>query len=126
MAGSFLMLSEAENKYKFPKINANTQIFALYQVTSQKSHYNIIFCQGLLWELGISLDVQNNFFGWKETKIPKTSINCKMRSNFTIQESKNVKSATNRIKKILGTKYEKANLKEIATKLKYLNSDEQL
>ena len=44
-----------------------------------------------------------------------------MRSNFVIQESKNVKSTTNRIKKILDAKYEKANLKEITTKLKYLN-----
>ena len=50
------------------------------------------------------------------------SINCKMRTNFTIQESKNIKSTTNRIKKILDAKYEKANLKEITNKLKYLNS----
>ena len=42
-----------------------------------------------------------------------------MRTNFTIQESKNIKSATNRIKKISDAKYEKVNLKEIITKLKY-------
>ena len=41
------------------------------------------------------------------------SINCKMRTNFAIQESKNIKSTTNRIKKTLDVKYEKANLKEI-------------
>ena len=52
--------------------------------------------------------------------------NCKMRTNFVIQDSKNIKSATNRIKKILDANCEKANLKEITTKLKYLNSDEQL
>ena len=32
-----------------------------------------------------------------------------MRANFAIQESKNMKSATNRIKKILNVKYEEAN-----------------
>ena len=32
-----------------------------------------------------------------------------MRTNFAIQEHKNIKSVTNRIKKILDTKYEKAN-----------------
>ena len=42
------------------------------------------------------------------------SIICKMRNNFTIQDSKNIKSATNRIEKILDAKYEKAN--EITTK----------
>ena len=53
-------------------------------------------------------------------------ITCKMRTNFAIQESKNIKNATNRIKKMLDAKYEKANLKEITTKVKYLNSDEQV
>ena len=40
------------------------------------------------------------------------SINCMMRTDFAIQESKKIKSATNRTKKILNTKYEKANLKK--------------
>ena len=48
-----------------------------------------------------------------------------MRTNFAIQESKNIKSATHRIKKMLDTNYEKANLKDITTKVKYLSSDEQ-
>ena len=49
-----------------------------------------------------------------------------MSTTFAIQESKNIKSATNRIKKIWDAKYEKANFKKITTKLKYLNSDEHL
>ena len=49
-----------------------------------------------------------------------------MGTYFAIQEGKNVKIATNRIKKILDAKQEKANLKEITTKFKYLNTDEQL
>ena len=94
-----------------------------FHITSQKSNYDVIFSQALLWELGINLDFQNNLVGWKETKIPIKSINCKMRTNHVIQESKNIKSATNRIKKIFDAKYKKANLKEITTKLKYYNSD---
>ena len=34
-----------------------------------------------------------------------------MRTNYAIQESKNIKSATNRITNILDAKYEKVNLK---------------
>ena len=48
-----------------------------------------------------------------------------MRTNFTIQESKNMKSPTNRIKNILDANYEMENLKDITTKLKSLNSDKQ-
>ena len=40
-----------------------------------------------------------------------------MRTNFAIQESKNIKSAINTIGNILDAKYEKANLNKITTKL---------
>ena len=43
-----------------------------------------------------------------------------MRTNFAIQESKNIESTTNRIKKILDDKYEKANLQEITNQSKIL------
>ena len=43
-----------------------------------------------------------------------------MMTNCAIQESFNIKSATNRFKKILDAKYKKANLKEITTKIKML------
>ena len=54
------------------------------------------------------------------------SICCKMRTNFAILQSKNIRSSTKRIKKILDTKYEKINLKEIINELKQFNSDEQM
>ena len=49
-----------------------------------------------------------------------------MRTNLQFNKVEKVKSSTNRIKKFFDAKYEKANLKEITTKLKYLNPDEQL
>ena len=48
-----------------------------------------------------------------------------MRTNFVIQDGRNIKSATNWMQKILDAKYKKVNSKEIITKLKYLNLDEQ-
>ena len=109
MAGSLLTLCKAEVKIKLPVLNFAAHIFAPFHVTSQKSNYDVIFGRDLLWELGINLDFQNNFIIWKETKIPMKYVNCKIRTNFAIQESKNIKSASNRIKKILDAKYEKAN-----------------
>ena len=47
-------------------------------------------------------------------------INCKMRTHFRIQDSKNVRNATKRIKKILDANYEKANLKKNVHKPTYL------
>ena len=105
---------------KLSELNFTAHIFAPFHVTNQKSDYDVIFVQDLQRELGIHLDFQT------KTKIPMKSINCKMRTNFAIQESKNIKSPTNRIKQILDAKYEKEHLKEITTKLNYLNSDKQL
>ena len=48
-----------------------------------------------------------------------------MRSNFAIQESQNIKSATNRIKKVSDAKYEKAYLKYITNKINYVISYKQ-
>ena len=80
---------KAEVKNKLPKLNFATHIFAPFHVTSQNSNYNVIFGQDLLQELGVNLDFQNSFVGWKEIKIPMKSINCKIRTNFVIQEIKN-------------------------------------
>ena len=82
MAGSFLTSCKAEIKFKLPEFNFTAHIFATFHVTSQKSNYNVIYGQDLLWELGINFDFQNNFVGWKETKIHMKSINYKMGTNF--------------------------------------------
>ena len=87
MAGSLLTSCEAEVKINLPKLNVTAHIFAPFHIASKKSNYDIIFDQDLLQELGINLDFQNNFVGWKEIKIPIKTINYKMRTYFTIQES---------------------------------------
>ena len=101
-------MCEAEVKIKLPELNT-AHIFGPFHVTSQKSNYHVIFGQDLLQELRINFDFENVFVGWKETMIPMKSINCEMRTNFVIQESKNIKNPINRMKKILNSKFEKAN-----------------
>ena len=81
MTGSFLTSCEAEVKIKLPELNCTAHNFAPFHVTSQ-SNYNAFFGQYWLWELGINFDFQNNFVGWKETKIHMKSINYKMGTNF--------------------------------------------
>ena len=92
MSGSFLTSCEAEIKIKLPELNFSAEIFVPFHISSQKSNYNVIIVRDLLRV--------HNYVGWKETNIPMKSINRKMRTNFANQESKNIKSATNRIEKI--------------------------
>ena len=92
-----------------------SHFFAPFHVTNKKSNYNVIFGQDLLRKFGLNLDFKMNFDCWKETKILMKPIDCNMRTNFVIQDSKNIKSTVNRIKKMLNAKYKTADLKEITT-----------
>ena len=48
-----------------------------------------------------------------------------MRTHFIIQDNKNVRIVTKRIKKISDANYEKANLKKTINNLKYPSNDKQ-
>ena len=95
-----------------PELNVTAHISAPFHVTTKKSNYNEIFYRNLLRELGIQLDFQNNFIGWKDINLPMKPIDCKMTTHFTIQDSNKRRNATKRIKKILDANYKKANLKK--------------
>ena len=119
MAGSFCTSREAETTLKMSELNVMADTFAPFHITIKTSNYNVIFGRDLLWKLGIQVDFQTNI------NLPMKPIDCKMRTHFTIKDSKNVRDATKRIKKILDANYKKANLKEIVNNLKYLNNDKQ-
>ena len=52
-------------------------------------------------------------------------IDCKMRTHYTIQDSKIVRNANKRIKKLLDASYKKGKLKKIVNNLKYISNDGQ-
>ena len=110
---------------KISELDVTDHISVQIHVTTNKRNYKVIFGRDLLRELEIRLDSQNNIIGWQDINLPMKPIDCKMRTHFTIQDSKNVRHATKRMKKILGDNYEKANLKKILNNLKYLNNDLQ-
>ena len=93
MAGSFSTSHEAVISLKMPELNVTAHISAPFNVTTKKSNYNVIFDRNLLQEPGIQLDFQ------KDINRPMKPIDCKMRTQFTIQDNKNVRNATKRIKK---------------------------
>ena len=125
MAGSFSTSREAKIMLKMPEPNVTAHISASFHVTTKKCNYNVINVRDLLRELGILFDCQNNFIGWQDINLPMKLMDCKMRTYFTIQDSKNVRNATKRIKKMYDANYENNNLKKIIINLKYLNYDKQ-
>ena len=102
--GSFLRHTRPKLRLKC-QINVTAHISAPFHVKTKKCVYEVIVGRNLLWELGIQLDFQNNFIGWKDINFPMKPIDCKLRAHFTIQDSKNIRNATKRIKKISDTNY---------------------
>ena len=105
---------------KLLELNITAHISAPFHVTTKKYNCDVIFGRNLLQELGIQLDFQNNFIGWKDINLSIKLVKCKMRIHFTIQDSKYVRNATKRIKKILDANHKKVNSKKIANNLKHL------
>ena len=125
VAGSFATSREAKIKFKMSELNVTAHISAPFHMTTKKSKYKAIFCRDFLWEVEIQQDFQNNIIGWQEINLFMKPIDYKMRTHFTIQDSKNVRSATKTVKKILDANYKKVNLKKIVNNLRYLINDKQ-
>ena len=87
-------------------------------MTNKISNYDVIFGRDLLWELGIQIDFKNNFIQWQDINIPMTPLNYRISIHVTIQDSKNIRSATKKIEKILSANYEKANSKMLRVRLR--------
>ena len=96
----FYYVTQGRNYVKMPELNVTAHISVPFHMTTKKSNYNVIFGSDLLQELGIQLDFQNNGIGWKDINLPMKPVDCKMRTHFTNQDSKNVRNATKRVKKI--------------------------
>ena len=54
-----------------PELNVTAHISAPFHVTTKNINYDVIFGRDLLREVGIQLDFQNNFMGWKDMNLPK-------------------------------------------------------
>ena len=70
MVWSFSKSREAEITLCMPEHNVTAHISAPFHVTAKKSNYDVIFGRDLLRDLGIQLDFQNNFIGWKDIILP--------------------------------------------------------
>ena len=106
IAGSFSTLSrETKITSKKPELNVMAHISMKIHMTTRKINHDVIFGKHLLRELGIQLDF--SFIGWQNILFFMKPMDCKMRTHFTIQDSKNVRNATKWMKKILDANYKK-------------------
>ena len=121
MAGTFNTCRVASVNLILPELNSTAEIKINCHVSKQKSNYDLIVGRDVLRELGIILDFANDKTIWEELEIPMKPLDCTKREHFSIRDSVRVHNETQRIKKILDAKYQKANLSGLVHNLKFLN-----
>ena len=135
-AGVLTTHGKCEIKFSLPEFFTNRIIeWPVHVDDCPNSHrYDMIIGRDLLEELGISLDFANHTMTWDNATIHMKDLSTLEKvindSSFFFWheeefETDALQSATDRIKRILDAKYEKANLDEIVHECSYLTDDEQ-
>ena len=125
MAGTLSTSKRGSLSIKMPEFNESATIKIDCHVTNNKSNYDIIVGRDTLCELGIGLDFASNSITWNGSRIDMKPPNCNTTEHYFINDPSNVKEASDRIKRILDAKYEKANLNKLVRDAIYLDSHEQ-
>ena len=126
MVGTLSTSKRGSLNIKMLEFNESTIIKIDCHVITNKSNYDIIVGRDTLCELGIALDFSNNTVMWNGSRIDiKPPSNCNTTEHYFINDPSNVEEASDRMKRILDTKYEKANLNKLLSDTIYLDNHEQ-
>ena len=125
MSGEFRTLATAKLNFTLPELSPTAKFTTKFYVTTQKSNYDIILGRDTLRQLGIKIDFQNNTIGYGDGEIDMKPISCTRNTHYNINESGATKVETERLKRILDAKYEKANLQKVVGDCNHLKKIEQ-
>ena len=125
MAGSFSTNARGTLKLMLPELNPSAELKVVCHVTNRQSNYKIILGRDVLSELGVILDFKRRVILWNESEAQMKPFESTSKTHFSISDSTRVSSETERIKRILDAKYEKANLSQIVREAIHLETCEQ-
>ena len=125
MAGSFSTNAECNVEFTLPELNPTAVIRHRMHVTKHMANYDVIIGRDILHQLGIVLDFQNKTINWNDYVTPMKDPLSRAGIDYAVLDSYAVQSETERIKRILDAKYEKANLVEVTESANHLTDVEQ-
>ena len=125
MAGSFSTNTECNVEFTLPELNPTAIIRHRMHVTKHMANYDVIIGRDILHKLGIVLDFQNKTINWNDYVAQMKDPLSRADIDYAVLDSYAVQSETERIKRILDAKYEKANLVEVTESANHLTDVEQ-
>ena len=87
-----------------------------FQLTDNLGNYDIILGRDFMTELSLEISYVDNCVNWDNLSVPLKQEGGDQSSFFIREESKSVTESTNRIKRILDAKYEKADLPSLVAR----------
>ena len=113
LAGSVTTASEAAVEFSLPEFYEDRTLKYNVHLTKKLKNYDLIIGRDLLSCMGMDINFSNSTCSWDERSIPMRDLNSEIPQSFAIEESKTLKSATKRLKKILDAKYEPVKIDKV-------------
>ena len=123
MAGKFTTNCITKTVITLPELSNSAQFTIKAHVAEAKTNYDLIIGRDVLSQLGIISNFKERLITWNDAHVEMRPFDVNQQDHFFIQDSKPVQESTNRMKKILDAKYEKADLYEVTKGLKYLSTE---
>ena len=114
MGGQFKTTDKAKTQLCLLELNSTALINVEFHITNQDSKYDVILGRDLCGQLRIVIDFENGLIKWREAQARMKHADLQDgKVIYAIDDSRQVQLTTKRVKKILDTKYEKANLVKV-------------
>jgi len=129
-AGTFKAAGKVVTEFSLPDFNDSKVLsWPCYLDETEAIGYDMIIGRDLMNEIGLSLDFKNKEIIWDDLRLPMRKQGNKDCSiNEVVQrtmEPEATQELTERASKILDSKYEKADLREVANKQTHLSKNDQ-
>jgi hypothetical protein len=124
--GELTTSKKCHSKFVLPEFHRDRVIEWDINVSSSNlGAYDMIMGRDILQGLGIKFDFTDLTIEWDGVAIPMRDTDSMNKEMFYIHEPDSIADATERVKKILDAKYEKANLHEVAQDAEHLSETER-
>ena len=124
-AGELSTNYQVDIEFSLPELHESRMVQWTVHVAKTCGNYDLILGRDIMRELGLTFSFSTCTTTWDENSIPMKESNCKVTNSYFIHDSPAVEDSTDRVKRILDAKYEKADLSILVEEMTYLSNEEQ-
>lgn len=117
--------TKCQAQFTIPELHDNRLIEWNLHIAKDLGAYDMIIGRDMLKDLGIDIRFSNNTVEWDNSEIPIKDPDVELQESYHINDTDIAEDAVDRIKQILDTKYEAADLPAITREADHLSPEQQ-